>query len=128
MADFPDRLILHVDLDAFYAAVEELDDPSLAGQPVVVGAGPTGGHARGVVCTAKDRPRRFGARSAQLLAQAYRACPHAVFRVPRMQRYSEIAGRVFAIYETFTDCVEPLSIDEAFLDLSSTRHLFGTPV
>lgn len=118
------RQILHLDLDAFYAAVEQLDDPALRGLPVLVG-GPS---ARGVVCACSYEARRFGVRSAMGMARARQLCPQAAVRPVRMARYRELSAQVFAIYGRYTDRVEPLSIDEAFLDVSGCERLFGSPV
>ena len=105
--------ILHVDLDAFFAAVEQLDDPTLRGRPVVVGGlGP-----RGVVSTASYEARVFGVRSAMPMARARAACPEGVFVSPRMSRYSEKSREVMAILATVSPLVEQLSIDEAFVDV-----------
>ncbi len=119
------RTILHVDMDAFFAAVEEREDPSLEGKPVVVGADPRGGRGRGVVSTANYAARAFGIRSAMPISQAYRRCPHAVYLPPRISLYAESSKRIFDIFESFTDQVEPLSLDEAFLDVTASRKLFG---
>jgi len=107
------RAILHVDMDAFFAAVEVLDNPSLAGKPVIVGGTPEG---RGVVSTASYEARRFGVRSAMPAATAVRLCPQGIFLWPRMGRYAEISGRVFKALEEVSPLVEGLSIDEAFVD------------
>jgi DNA polymerase-4 len=115
------RTILHLDLDAFYASVEQLDDPSLRGRPVIVG-GPS---RRGVVCAASYEARRFGVRSAMPTARARRLCPDGVFLPPRFDRYAELSERVFGIYERYTPLVEPLSLDEAFLDVTESRALHG---
>jgi DNA polymerase-4 len=115
------RTILHLDLDAFYASVEQLDDPSLRGRPVIVG-GPS---RRGVVCAASYEARRFGVRSAMPTARARRLCPDGVFLPPRFDRYAAISERVFGIYRRYTPLVEPLSLDEAFLDVTASRALHG---
>lgn len=119
------RTILHVDLDAFYAAVEVREDPTLAGRPVVVGADPRGGRGRGVVAAASYEARAFGIHSAMPISQAYRRCPHAVYVRPRMRLYAAVSARFMAILERYTDLIEPLSIDEAFLDVTGSRALFG---
>ena len=118
----PPRAILHLDLDAFYAAVEQLDDPSLRGRPVIVG----GTSKRGVVCAASYEARRFGVRSAMPTARAHRLCPEGVFLPPRFERYAELSDRVFGIYRRFTPLVEPLSLDEAFLDVTRSLALHGS--
>lgn len=115
------RTILHLDLDAFYASVEQLDHPELRGRPVIVGG--TGN--RGVVCAASYEARRFGVRSALPTARARRLCPDGVFLPPRFGRYSELSRRVFDIYRRYTPLVEPLSLDEAFLDVTASRALHG---
>jgi DNA polymerase-4 len=118
------RAILHVDMDAFYASVETHDDPSLAGKPVIVGG--TGG--RGVVAAASYEARRFGVHSAMPVREAIRRCPAAVCVRPRMKRYKEVSQQVFAVFGEFTDLVEGLSLDEAFLDVTASRELFGSAV
>ena len=115
------RAILHVDMDAFYASVETLDDPTLAGKPVIVG----GTSGRGVVAAANYEVRRFGVHSAMPMGEALRRCPHAVCIRPRMSRYSEVSRQVFGIFEEFTPEVEGLSLDEAFLDVTASQRLLG---
>ncbi len=119
------RWIIHVDMDAFYAAVEQLDHPEYVGKPVIVGADPRGGKGRGVVSACSYEARRVGVRSALPISQAYRLCPQGIYVRPRMERYEEMSRRVFAVLRSVTDLVEPLSIDEAFLDVTGSRRLFG---
>ncbi len=118
-----DRVILHVDMDAFFASVEQRDDPRLRGRPVLVG----GDGLRGVVAAASYEARAFGCHSAQPMAVAKRACPHAVVVPPRGRRYRDISEQVFEVFESFTPLVQPLSIDEAFLDVAGSRRLHGPP-
>jgi DNA polymerase-4 len=115
-------VVFHVDLDAFYASVEVLDDPSLAGRPVIVGALP--GH-RGVVSACSYEARKFGVHSAMPISQAHRRCPQAAFLPVRMERYLEVSRGVMAILERFTPHLQQISVDEAFLDMSGTERLFG---
>ena len=115
------RAILHVDMDAFYASVEQHDQPDLKGKPVIVG----GTGARGVVAAASYEVRRFGVHSAMPMSEALRRCPHAICVPPRMRRYKEASKQVFAVFHQFTPQVEGLSLDEAFLDLSASVKLFG---
>ena len=115
------RAILHLDLDAFYASVEQLDDPSLRGRPVIVG----GTSGRGVVCAASYEARRFGVRSAMPTVEARRRYPDGIFLPPRFDRYGELSSAVFGIYRRYTPLVEPLSLDEAFLDVTASRALHG---
>jgi DNA polymerase-4 len=112
-------------MDAFYASVEQLDQPAYRGKPVVVGADPKGGTGRGVVAACSYEARPFGIRSAMPISRAYRLCPTAVFLRPRMSRYAEMSERIFDILRTYTDLMEPLSIDEAFLDVTASQRLFG---
>ncbi|MGW8282506.1 MAG: DNA polymerase IV [Gemmatimonadota bacterium] len=119
------RTILHVDMDAFFAAVEEREDPSLRGKPLVIGADPRGGAGRGVVSTANYEARRYGVGSAMPIGEAWRRCPHAVFRRPRGRLYGEVSRAIFEIFQRYTELVEGLSVDEAFLDVTASRRLYG---
>ena len=112
--------ILHVDMDAFYASVAELDNPQYKGKALVVGAG-----VRGVVLSANYEARKFGIRAAMPVGRAKRMAPHAIFIAPEHHRYAEISERVMAIFNSFTPLVEPISLDEAFLDVTGAQKLFG---
>jgi DNA polymerase-4 len=116
------RAILHIDMDAFYASVEEQDRPELKGKPLIVG----GTSGRGVVAAANYAVRRFGVRSAMPMREALRRCPEAICVHPRMARYKEVSEQVFAIFHEFTPLVEGLSLDEAFLDVTSSQQLLGS--
>ena len=113
-------------MDAFYAAVEQRDRPELRGKPVIVGADPKGGRGRGVVSTASYEARRFGVRSAMPISEAWRRCPHGVYVQPDMERYVKESARIMAILERFSDRVEPVSIDEAFLDATGSGRALGS--
>jgi len=119
----PDRTILHVDLDAFFAAVEQRDRPELRGQPVIVGGG--GPSDRGVVSAASYEARVFGVHSAMPLREAGRVCPHGIFLPVDGAKYLAVSREVMTILRRFTPLVEPISIDEAFLDVTASRALFG---
>jgi DNA polymerase-4 len=116
-----ERSIIHVDMDAFYASVEQLDRPELLGQPVIV----AGLGRRGVVSTCSYEARRYGVHSAMPTAQARRLCPDGVYLAPRAARYEEVSAQVFAMFEALTPQVEGLSLDEAFLDVSASLRLLG---
>ena len=116
------RTILHVDMDAFFASVEQRDHPDLIGQPVIVGAGP---QKRGVVAATSYKARKFGVHSAMPSRTAYKLCPHGIFIHPRMEKYSAASKQIMAILETFTPLVQPVSVDEAFLDVTGSLNIFG---
>src|SRR6476660_3931263 len=120
-ADRPVRKIIHVDMDAFYASVEQRDNPDLKGKPVAVG----GGH-RGVVTAASYEARPFGVRSALPSITAKRLCPDLIFVKPRFDVYRSVSHQIRSIFGDYTDLVEPLSLDEAYLDVSEDRHAFGS--
>jgi DNA polymerase IV len=119
-----DRIIAHADMDAFYASVEQLDNPALRGLPVIVG----GTTMRGVVTSASYEARKFGVRSAMSSVQAHKLCPDGIFVRGRMSRYSEVSKAVRQVFDRFSPIVEPLSLDEAFLDLTGCERLLGTPI
>jgi DNA polymerase-4 len=116
--------IIHLDMDAFYASVEQRDDPTLAGKPVIVGGHPK----RGVVLAASYEVRPFGVRSAMPMAVALRKAPQAIVVPPRMEAYESASADVFAILSSVTPLIEPLSLDEAFLDVTASAQLFGSAV
>lgn len=116
------RSILHIDMDAFFASVEQRDHPEYRGKPLVVGSGP---HERGVVSTASYEARKFGIHSAMPSREAYRRCPQAIFVPVDHHRYMEVSAQVFSIFERYTPFVEGLSCDEAFLDVTGSFRLFG---
>jgi DNA polymerase IV len=118
------RLILHADMDAFFASVEIRDRPELAGQPVIVG----GLSGRGVVSAASYAARRFGVRSAMPIFEARRLCPHGVFLPPNMELYAEVSATVHRVFLEFTPEIEPIALDEAFLDITHSLALLGEPV
>lgn len=118
-----ERIVLHIDMDAFYASVEQLDHPELRGKPVIVG----GSSNRGVVSAASYEARKFGVRSAMPIFQARKRCPQGIFVPVRMRRYKEMSDRVMEILEKYSPIVEQVSIDEAYLDLTGLERLHGTP-
>jgi DNA polymerase IV len=120
------RTILHVDMDAFFAAIEQRDHPEWRGKPLIVGADPKGGKGRGIVATCSYEARKFGVHSAQPISRAWRLCPQGIYARPDMARYAAASERIIAIFLEFTDLVEQVSVDEAFLDVTASRRLFGT--
>jgi DNA polymerase IV len=120
-----DRKILHIDMDAFFAAVEQLDNPAYRGKPVIVGGDP---RSRGVVSTCSYEARKFGVHSAMPLREAFGRCPQGIFVPVRGHRYAEISRNIMKILDNYTPLVEPLSLDEAFLDLTGSERIFGPAV
>ncbi|MDL2229967.1 DNA polymerase IV [Treponema sp. OttesenSCG-928-L16] len=118
------RIIIHVDMDAFYAAVEIRDKPELAGKPLIIGALPD---ERGVVSTCSYEAREYGVHSAMSIKEAYRLCPQGIYMHPDMQKYKEASDKIHEIWSTYTDLVEYISLDEGYLDVSGSAHLFGGP-
>lgn len=119
------RIVLHLDMDAFFAAVEQLDHPAYRGKPVVVGADPKGGSGRGVVSTCSYEARQFGIHSAMPISQAYRRCPQAIFVFPHFPRYTEISRQVMRILQEYSPQLLQISIDEAFIDITQTANFHG---
>ncbi len=117
------RQIIHVDMDAFYASVEQFDNPDLIGKAVIVGGDPK---QRGVVSAASYEAREFGVHSAMPMSRAIRICPNAIILPVRMKRYVELSQQIHAIFEKFTPQIEPISLDEAFLDVAGSLQLFGS--
>lgn len=123
-----ERSIVHVDMDAFFAAIEQRDNPALKGKPVIVGADPKGGRGRGVVSTCSYEARKFGVRSAMPISEAWRRCPQGVYVHPNFHKYEEASGLIRKAFYEFTPDIEQVSIDEAFLDITRSAHLFGGPL
>jgi nucleotidyltransferase/DNA polymerase involved in DNA repair len=121
------RYIVHVDMDAFFASVEQNDNPAYGGKPVIVGSEPMGGKGRGVVSACSYEARKYGIHSAMPISTAYKKCPRGIFLPVNMRRYAEVSENILAILERFTPDLEPVSIDEAFLDITGSYRLFGTP-
>lgn len=117
-----DRKIIHVDMDAFFAAVESRDNPELAGKPLIIGALPS---ERGVVSTCSYEARKYGVRSAMNIKEAYRRCPHGIYMHPNMHKYKAVSREIHKIWGTYTDVIEYLSLDEGYLDVTGSEQLFG---
>lgn len=122
------KFIVHIDMDAFFASIEQRDNPHLRSKPVVVGADPRRGRGRGVVSTCSYEARKFGIRSAMSISEAYRRCPDAAFLPVDIVKYEKVSGKIYEILYSFTPDIEPAGIDEAFLDITGSYHLFGTPI
>ncbi|MCX5715697.1 MAG: DNA polymerase IV [Candidatus Omnitrophica bacterium] len=123
-----EKLIVHVDMDAFFAAIEQRDNPELRGRAVVVGADPKAGKGRGVVSTCSYEARRFGIHSAMPISAAYKRCPDAAYLPVDIPKYSRVSRQIYKILYEFTPDIEPVGIDEAFLDITGSFHLFKTPL
>lgn len=119
------RKIIHIDMDAFYASVDQRDFPELRGKPIAVGGSPDG---RGVVATASYEARRFGVRSAMPSRQALQLCPDLIFTVPRFDAYKEVSLHIRSIFKRYTDLIEPLSLDEAYLDVTEDKLGIGSAI
>lgn len=120
-----EKIILHADMDAFFASVEQVEDPSLKNKPVIIGAPPKNGQGRGVVSASSYEARKYGVYSAMPISRAYRLCPHGIFIIPRMNVYKYYSEIIMNIFHEFTPVVEPLSVDEAFLDCTNSTKLYG---
>ena len=118
----PKKRIIHIDMDAFFAAVEVRDNPELAGKPLIIGALPT---ERGVVSTCSYEARKFGIHSAMSIKEAYRRCPNGIYMHPSVHKYTETSRQIHKIWDTYTNVTEYISLDEGFLDVTQTDHLFG---
>lgn len=127
-SDKINRVIMHLDMDAFYASVEQLDFPEYRGKPVVVGADPKEGRGRGVVSAASYEARKYGIHSALPISKAYRLCPQAIFVRGRMKRYAELSRQIMGILKNYSPVIELISIDEAFVDITGSLKIYGTPL
>ncbi|MBN2716318.1 MAG: DNA polymerase IV, partial [Deltaproteobacteria bacterium] len=117
------RIVVHADMDAFFAAVEQLDNPSYRGKPVLIGSR----SPRSVVSTASYEARKFGAKSAMPMVTALKLCPHAIVTPPRMERYKEVSHIIMGVFDAFSPRVAPISVDEAFLEMTGAEQIFGAP-
>lgn len=122
------KFIVHLDMDAFFAAIEQRDNPTLRGKPVIVGADPKRGKGRGVVSTCSYEARGFGLHSAMPISTAFKLCPGGIFLPVDMEKYEKVSGQIYEIFYEFTPKIEPVSIDEAFLDITASYHIFGSPL
>ncbi|TYB30386.1 MAG: DNA polymerase IV [Candidatus Mcinerneyibacterium aminivorans] len=118
------RTIVHVDMDAFFASIEQLDNPEYRDKPVIVGADPEKGNGRGVVSTCSYEAREYGIHSAMPISKAYRRCPDGIYVKPHFKRYEEISNQIMKIFNEFTPVIEKISIDEAFLDMTGCEHFY----
>ncbi len=124
MSDNQNKIIFHIDMDAFFASIEQRDNPELKGKPVIVGALPGN---RGVVSAASYEARKYGIHSALPVSQAYKRCPQGSYLRPRMRIYANVSKEVMAILHSFSPNIEQISIDEAFMDMTGTQKLWGEP-
>ena len=123
-----ERFIVHADMDAFFASVEQRDDPGIRLKPVIVGSDPKRGKGRGVVSACSYEARKLGVHSAMPISEAYRLCPDGVFLPVDIDKYSRVSGEIYEALYSFTPDIEPVGIDEAFLDITGSHHLFGGPI
>jgi len=121
------KVFAHIDMDAFFASIEQRDNSSYRGKPVIVGADPKKGKGRGVVSSCSYGSRKLGVHSAQPISQAYRCCPKGIFLPVNMAKYQRVSQEILEVLYRFTPEIEPVSIDEAFLDISGSLQLFGVP-
>lgn len=119
---YMDKIFIHVDMDAFFAAVEVRDNPELSGKPLIIGAMP---NERGVVSTCSYEARKYGIHSAMSIKEAYRRCPNGIYMHPNMAKYKEASDRIHEIWSEYTDLIEYISLDEGYLDMTGSAHLFG---
>lgn len=122
------RIVLHIDMDAFFAAIEQNDHPEFRGKPVIVGADPMGGRGRGVVSTCSYEARVYGIHSAMPINEAWKRCPQGIYLRPRLKRYAAVSSQVMKVLEAYSPDIEQLSIDEAFLDISTSYKIYGDVV
>ena len=118
------RIILHCDLDCFFAAVEERENPDLKGKPVIIGADPKGGEGRGVVSTCNYEARKYGLHSAMPISRAYKLCPHGYFMYPNFKKYNKVSEIVMGIIKQYSPIFQQVGIDEAYLDISNICNNF----